>query len=252
VTRKRIIAGNWKMNTDASGAQELTGALLKAGAGEASEGADLVLIPPTCFLPLVLEAAAGSSLKVGAQNLHPAERGAYTGEVSGPMLVSLGVDYVLCGHSERRHLFGESSALVGEKVRAAHSHSITPILCVGETLEEREQGRTDAVVLSQLDQGLRDLSPERARATIVAYEPVWAIGTGLTATPEQAQAVHRAIRHRIESSFGEDTAAAIRIQYGGSVKPSNAAELLGQEDIDGALVGGASLQAESFLAIARA
>jgi triosephosphate isomerase len=168
------------------------------------------------------------------------------------MLGSLGVTYAVCGHSERRHVFGEDSDFVGEKVAAAHDHGLIPILCVGETLEDREAGVTDSVVLGQLDAGLAQLAPAQVASTVVAYEPVWAIGTGRTATPEQAQEVHATIRRRLAERFGPEVANVVRIQYGGSVKPSNAAELLGQPDIDGALVGGASLDAEAFLAIIRA
>lgn len=248
MSRKRIVAGNWKMNTTLDEAVTLATAV----AGGECLNADLVLIPPTCFLSAVQNAAAGSGVKVGAQNLHPAESGAFTGETSGAMLASLGVDYVVCGHSERRHIFGESSAFIGEKVRAAHDQGVTPILCVGETLEDREAGRTDEVVLGQLDAGLEHLKDSEIAATVIAYEPVWAIGTGRTASPEQAQEVHEAIRGRVAERAGAEIAAQVRIQYGGSVKPGNAAELLGQPDIDGALVGGASLDASSFLAIANA
>ena len=248
MTRRRIVAGNWKMNTDASSAVELA----RAVARDAAPGVDLLLIPPACFLAHVTAETADSSVAVGAQNMHPAQQGAFTGELSAPMLKSLGVGYVVCGHSERRHVFGESSEFVGEKVAAAHEHGLCPIVCVGETLDDREANRTDAVVLGQLDAGLASLNATQVMATIVAYEPVWAIGTGRTATPEQAQDVHATIRGRISERFGAEVGDAVRIQYGGSVKANNAAELLGQPDIDGALVGGASLDAGSFLAIARA
>ena len=245
MNRRRIVAGNWKMNTDLDGAL----ALAQSVTASAGDAVDVVLIPPACFLASVTAATAGSPVDVGAQNLHPASGGAFTGEVSGPMLASLGVTYAVCGHSERRHVFGEDSDFVGEKVTAAHEHGLIPILCVGETLEDREDGVTDSVVLGQLDAGLAQLAPAQVASTVVAYEPVWAIGTGRTATPEQAQEVHATIRRRLAERFGSAVANVVRIQYGGSVKPSNAAELLGQPDIDGALVGGASLDAEAFLAI---
>jgi triosephosphate isomerase len=233
------------MNMDAVGAL----ALARGVAAGAGDQVDIVLIPPTCFLASVAAATAGTPIGVGAQNLHPAPGGAFTGEVSGPMLRSLGVTYAVCGHSERRHVFGEESDFVGQKVAAAHEHGLIPILCVGETLEDREAGTTDSVVKRQLEMGLSGLAPAQVASTVVAYEPVWAIGTGRTATPEQAQEVHATIRRRLGERFGAEVADQVRIQYGGSVKPSNAAELLGQPDIDGALVGGASLDAESFLAI---
>jgi triosephosphate isomerase len=245
MSRKRIVAGNWKMNTDAGRAL----ALARDVAAGATGQVDVVLIPPACFLASVASATAETTVGVGAQNLHPATGGAFTGEVSGPMLTSLGVTYAVCGHSERRHVFGETSAFVGEKVSAAHEHGLIPILCVGETLEDREADTTDSVVLGQLGEGLAGLAPAQVASTVVAYEPVWAIGTGRTATPEQAQEVHATIRHWLGERFGAEVADQVRLQYGGSVKPSNAAELLGQPDIDGALVGGASLDAESFLAI---
>ncbi len=248
MSRKRIVAGNWKMTTTVEEARALATEVAKG----ATDAVDLVLIPPACFLPTVLEATDSSAVRVGAQNLHPAASGAFTGETSGAMLASLDVHYVVCGHSERRHVFGESSEFIGEKVRAAHDHGLTPILCVGETLDDREAGRTDAIVLEQLDAGLEHLESAQIASTVIAYEPVWAIGTGRTASPEQAQEVHATIRARLAEGFGDEIAARVRIQYGGSVKPANAAELLGQPDIDGALVGGASLVASSFLAIASA
>ncbi len=246
MARTALIAGNWKMNTDRAGAVALaTGVAAIA----APAGREVLIIPPTCFLEAVSGAVSGSSVGVGAQNMHPADKGAFTGETSGPMLSSLGVGYVLCGHSERRHVFGESAAFVGEKVAAAHRHGVRPILCVGETLDDREAGRTEAVVAEQLAAGLAEVDATQILATTIAYEPVWAIGTGRTASPEQAQAVHAFIRERLAALYDEAAADAVRIQYGGSVKPANAAELLGQADIDGALVGGASLTPESFAGI---
>ena len=247
--RRPIIAGNWKMNTNS-----VEAALLARAVAEATTGsiAEVVVIPPTCLLGIVGPILKGGHVAVGAQNMHPAEAGAFTGEASGGMLKSLGCQYVICGHSERRHIFGESPAWVGEKVLAAHREGLVPILCVGETLAQRDAGETQAVVLGQLEAGLTGLSAAQVEATVVAYEPVWAIGTGRTATPEQAQAVHAELRASLAARAGADVAAKVRIQYGGSVKPTNAAALLGQPDIDGALVGGASLQAESFDAIVQA
>ncbi len=249
MTRKRIIAGNWKMNTDLDGAVALA-----RGVAEATKGAtvDVVVIPPTCFLAPVGAAIAGSHVGLGAQNMHPAAKGAFTGEVSGAMLTSVGCGYVVCGHSERRAMFGDSNAWVGEKVAAVHAAGLTPILCVGETLAQREANETTRIVTDQLLAGLGDLSADQIVATVVAYEPVWAIGTGLTATPAQAQDVHAHIRATLAERADAATAAAVRIQYGGSVKPGNAAELLAQPDIDGALVGGASLKPDSFAAIVAA
>ena len=246
MSRKRIVAGNWKMNTTLEEAISLATGVAQG----ASDNADLVVIPPACFLSAVLDATAKSAVSVGAQNLHPADSGAFTGETSGPMLKSLDVQYVVCGHSERRHVFGESSEFIGEKVQAAHAHGLIPILCVGETLEDREAERTNEIVLGQLDAGLSGLDPSRVATTVVAYEPVWAIGTGRTASPEQAQEVHKTIRGRLAERFGDEIAQQVRIQYGGSVKPANIDQLMGVSDIDGVLVGGASLDPEGFGRIA--
>ena len=247
MTRRLLIAGNWKMNTDLATATELAARVAAAAAEHA--GVDVLIAPPACFLQAAIAAVGDRPVEVAAQNLHPAPKGAFTGELSTSMLVSLGVSHALCGHSERRHVFGESDALIGQKVTACHGHGITPILCVGETLAERDSGDTEAVVARQLDAGLADLTADQVAATVIAYEPVWAIGTGRTASPEQAQSVHRFIRQRLESVYDAATADAVIVQYGGSVKPANAADLLGCPDIDGALVGGASLTAESFAAI---
>lgn len=245
--RRLLIAGNWKMNTVLEEARALARGVAEAAA--AHPGVDVAVIPPTCLLGPVAEVLEGGPVALGAQNIHPAESGAFTGETAGAMLSSLGATYALCGHSERRKIFGESSGWIGEKVRATHRAGLTPILCVGETLAEREAGNTEAVVAEQLDAGLEGLSNDKIAGTVIAYEPVWAIGTGKTATPDQAQAVHAFIRGRLAERADAATAAQVRIQYGGSVKPGNAAELLGQPDIDGALVGGASLKADSFAAI---
>ncbi|PKN55406.1 MAG: triose-phosphate isomerase [Deltaproteobacteria bacterium HGW-Deltaproteobacteria-14] len=248
MTRRRIIAGNWKMFTDLEEAVALARGVAEATARFATD-VDVVVIPPSCLIAPVVSALGESHVGVGAQNMHPEPRGAYTGELSGPMLTSVGCSYVVCGHSERRHLFGETSEFVGTKVAAAHRFGLTPILCVGETLEEREAGETEAIVGEQLRRGIDGLTKEEIAATIIAYEPVWAIGTGRTASAEQAQAVHAHLRAQLVKRAGAQVAEAVRIQYGGSVKPSNAGELLSQPDIDGALVGGASLKADSFAGI---
>jgi len=210
---------------------------------------DVIVIPPSCYLGLVKDTLGKSAVSLGAQNMYPAEEGAFTGELSGSMLKHVGCSYVLCGHSERRALFGETSELVGEKVAWAHRCGLTPILCVGETLEERDAGQVEHMIASQLSGGLKDLSQTQISRTIIAYEPVWAIGTGRTATPEQAQDVHAFIRVELANRIDGPGSEQIRILYGGSVKPKNAASLMAQPDIDGALVGGASLDLASFTAI---
>ena len=245
--RKPIVAGNWKMNLKREQAQEL--ARKVAQSASEHKHVTLVLIPPSCYLDVVAQAVQGTPVSVGAQNFHPESDGAFTGEIAGPMLRDLNVKYVVCGHSERRHLFGETSAWIGTKVLAAHEHALIPILCVGETLDERQMGHTEKVVLDQLRQGLSHLSADQVSRTVLAYEPVWAIGTGHTATPAQAQEVHVAIRREIDMGFGTSVASAIRILYGGSVKSTNAGDLMPQADIDGGLVGGASLTSDSFMAI---
>ncbi len=249
-TRKQIVAGNWKMHMTREPAVALATKLVDG----LRDGGDVevVVIPPTCLLTDVRRVIEASPIALGAQNLHPAVQGAFTGEVSAPMLRSIGCTYVLCGHSERRQHFGDTPEWVGEKVAAAHRDGLTPILCVGETLDEREAGRTEAVVEAQLTAGLAKLDRDQVAQTVVAYEPVWAIGTGRNASPEQAQEVHAFIRARLRERHGDAVADRVRVQYGGSVKPDNAARLLAQPDIDGALVGGASLDAESFLNIVAA
>jgi len=211
---------------------------------------DAVIAPPSLQLAAVAEALMGSPVAWAAQNVHPEEKGAFTGEVSSSMLADLGCAYTIVGHSERRALFGETSEFVARKAEALLAHGIRPIVCVGETLEERESERTFEVVGQQLDESLSRIPDDQADVVVVAYEPVWAIGTGRTATPEMAQEVHGFIRERLGTRFGA-SGAVIRIQYGGSVKPDNAAALMAQPDIDGALVGGASLEPDSFAAIVR-
>jgi len=254
-TRRRIVAGNWKMNLDHATAVALTEAVA-AGAADCGS-VDLVLCPPAIYLEAVaaaLQIAAGTSpsgVTLGGQNLHDQPSGAFTGEIAPAMLLDVGCRWCIVGHSERRTLFGETDAIVNAKAKAALAVGLTPIVCVGETLEEREQGRTAAVVTGQIDGSLAGLSAAELAGTVIAYEPVWAIGTGKVATPEQAQEVHTLIRSQLASLADTATADSVVIQYGGSVKPDNAAVLASQPDIDGALVGGASLKAADFLAISK-
>jgi triosephosphate isomerase len=247
---KPLIAGNWKMHLDRAGARALAESLVRSLPAPL-EAADVALFPPFPYLADVLQAVAGSDITVGAQNMHPEDAGAFTGEVSGPMLLDVGATRVLCGHSERRHVFGESDGFVNRKVRAALAHDILPTLCVGETIEEREAGRTEEVAERHVREGLADIGAEHAASVTVAYEPVWAIGTGLTATTEQVGEVHAFIRGLLRDLWGE-AGGSVRILYGGSVKPQNAGALLGTPEVGGALVGGASLEADSFVRIIRA
>jgi triosephosphate isomerase len=248
--RTRIVAGNWKMNLDRGRGRALAAAVV-ARRGEAA-ATELVLCPPAAYLESIGAAVAGSDVALGGQNAHDKASGAFTGEVAAPMLVDLGCRYVILGHSERRTLFGETDAIVNAKTKAALAAGLTPIVCVGETLAEREAGRTAAVVETQVKGSLAGLSSADLERIVVAYEPVWAIGTGKVATPEQAQEVHALVRRLLGALASPAVAAKVRIQYGGSVKPDNAADLAAQPDIDGALVGGASLAADDFLAIAAA
>jgi triosephosphate isomerase len=249
MARKLIIAGNWKMNHGAGKTREIVCGLRAELADVMA--VDIVVCPPFTSLAAAVEAAAGSNIVVAAQNLNWAENGAFTGEISAAMLTELPVTYVIIGHSERRHYFGETDETVNQRLRAALDAGLIPIVCVGETQHEREAGETEAVVGRQLDGGLAGLNTAEVTGTVIAYEPVWAIGTGLTATPDQAQAVHAFIRNRIRAAHGADAADQVRIQYGGSVKVDNAAELMSQADIDGALVGGASLKVDDFAALVR-
>ena len=247
--RKKIVAGNWKMNKSVADAQYLASDI-RRDVGEYRD-VDIVLCPPFTSLKVVGEVIESTTIKLGAQNMHWEDSGAYTGEISAGMLRDLYCHFVILGHSERRQHFRESDAMVNFKVKAAIDAHLTPILCVGETLAEREAGREKEVVRAQLDGGLDGLDDLPAEF-ILAYEPVWAIGTGRTATPDQAQEMHALIRGRVGELFDESTAQSVRIQYGGSVKPDNAAELFAQPDIDGGLVGGAALDARSFGKIVRA
>jgi len=238
------------MNLDRSGAVGL--ARRVAERARQINGADLVVCPPSVYLEAVGQALAGSPVGLGAQNMYFERAGAFTGEISAAMLVDLGCRYVILGHSERRQLLGESSDLVSRKARAALAAGLTAIICVGELLEEREAGRTRQVIQEQVTGSLAGMDGAQASQIVLAYEPVWAIGTGRVATGAQAEEVHRDLRNLLEERYNADVAASVRIQYGGSVKPENAAELLAQPNIDGALVGGASLKADDFLAIAAA
>jgi triosephosphate isomerase len=243
--RRAVIAGNWKMYKTAGEAAALAREVAAGGAGDA----EVVVAPPFTALAAVRDALRGSAVGLAAQNVHPAVEGAFTGEVSPVMLKDLGCSHVIVGHSERRQLFGETDEGVARKAEAALAHGLCPIVCVGESLAERESNRTMEVVERQTERGLRGLSADQVARILLAYEPVWAIGTGKVATPEQAQEVHAFIRERVTVSHGEPSAEALRILYGGSVKPDNIGALMAQEDVDGALVGGASLSASSFLKI---
>jgi triosephosphate isomerase len=251
MSRRKIVAGNWKMNLDRSQSRALAAAV---AARRAEAGAtELVLCPPAVYIETVVTAlGAGAPVGVGGQTMHDKPNGAFTGEVAPPMLVDLGCSHVILGHSERRTLFGETDAAVNAKAKAALAAGLTPIVCVGETLEEREAGRTAAVVTTQVRGSLGGLPAADLEKVVIAYEPVWAIGTGKVATPAQAQEVHALIRGLVAELASTAVAARMRIQYGGSVKPENAADLAAQPDIDGALVGGASLKADDFLGIAAA
>jgi triosephosphate isomerase len=244
--RKKLVAGNWKMH----GSQAENAALLEA-LKSALAGIEALVCVPFPYLAQVQSALAGSSIAWGAQNVSEQAKGAFTGEVSVSMLLDFGCKYVIVGHSERRSLYGESDALVASKYMAAQAAGLTPILCVGESLEERESGITEAVVARQLDAVIQAAGVASLARAVVAYEPVWAIGTGKTASPEQAQAVHAFIRSKI-AALDSGVANQLVIQYGGSVKAANAAELMAQPDIDGGLIGGASLVADEFVAICRA
>lgn len=244
--RRPILAANWKMHKTVGDALAFVEAFLPRVAD--ADGVDVVLAPPFTALERVGGALAGSSVELAAQNVHPEDHGAFTGEISVPMLADLGCRYAIVGHSERRHLFGESDAFVAAKVRALLDRGIEPIVCVGEQLAEREAGRTFERVEGQLQGSLEPVEANEAERVVIAYEPVWAIGTGRTATPEAAQEVHAFVRGWLGKRFG-DKAHAIRIQYGGSVKPDNVYALMAQPDVDGALVGGASLDPESFARI---
>ncbi|HEV7501972.1 MAG TPA: triose-phosphate isomerase [Vicinamibacteria bacterium] len=248
MTRRYVFAGNWKMNKTVADAVTLARAL-REGIDRTPTPHEVVVMPPFTALAAVSEALKGSAITVGGQNMHWEREGAFTGEISPVMLRDLGCTYVILGHSERRHIFGESDDAVGRKARAAFDFGLTPIVCVGETLAERESNRTLEVVERQTERGLRDLKPEEVARMVVAYEPVWAIGTGRVATPDQAEEVQSALRKLISKSHGEDPSEALRILYGGSVTAANIAGIMVQANVDGVLVGGASLKPDAFLPI---
>jgi triosephosphate isomerase len=250
MSRRLFIAGNWKMNLDRAGAAALATSLVRQIGNVAA--IDLAAAPPLVYISAVGEALRGSRIALAAQNMYYEDNGAFTGEVSGAMLKDVGCSHVILGHSERRHVIGETDEVVNRKVVKALGDGLKVILCVGELLEQREADKTADVVTRQVRVGLEGVSAGAMSDVTIAYEPVWAIGTGKTATPRQAQEVHAMIRGLLGGMYGPAVAAATVIQYGGSVKPSNAAELLGQADIDGALVGGAALKAADFVGIVQA
>jgi triosephosphate isomerase (TIM) len=245
--RRYILAGNWKMNLDAKASADLVKALIPLV--KDSTGVDVVVGPVFTSIPAVVEAAKGANIGVAAQNCYWEDSGAFTGEISVPMIKAAGCQYCIVGHSERRQFFGETDEKINKKIQALYKHGLTPIVCCGELLEEREAGKTTEVVETQLRGCLKGLPADKVKETVLAYEPVWAIGTGKVATPAQAQEVHATIRALLVELYGKEVAEAVRIQYGGSVKADNVKELMGQKDIDGALVGGAALKADSFAAI---
>jgi triosephosphate isomerase len=250
ILRKKLIAGNWKMNTTPTDGVALVAELVTA-IGKQTD-VDVLVCPPFTGLESAGKALEGSTLKLGAQNMHFEANGAFTGEVSAPMLRALFATHVILGHSERRALFGEQDAFINKKVLAALKNQLRPILCVGETLAEREGGTALKVVQTQLEAGLEGVGKDQASTVIVAYEPVWAIGTGKVATTDQAQEVHAFIRGLLVKLYGDSIAQKVRILYGGSMKPANAPELLSQKDIDGGLIGGAALEARSFVDLVKA
>jgi triosephosphate isomerase len=250
VTRKKLIAGNWKLNKTNADAVALVKDLVPA-IGQQND-VDVVVCPPFTALENVGKVLEGSTIKLGGQNMHHEASGAFTGEISAPMLRAIFATYVILGHSERRTYFAENDEFINKKVLAALKNQLRPILCVGETLAEREAGSTLKVVQTQLEKGLEGVSKELAPNVVIAYEPVWAIGTGKVATTEQAQEVHAFIRGLLTKLFTAPVAARVRILYGGSMKPANAPELLAQKDIDGGLIGGASLEARSFVELVNA
>ncbi len=243
--RKPLVAGNWKMHKTLADARALIGSICEGGGS--IEGVDVLVCPPAQLLFPMAKAVAGTSIMMGAQTAHEALEGAFTGEISVPMIKDTGCTHIIVGHSERRHVFGETGEQLAKKVSAVMEHGLTVVYCVGETIEQREAGQTNDVVQRQLSDAIHAGIP--ADRLLVAYEPVWAIGTGETATPEQAQNVHQFIRSKLAEIYDQPRSESIRLLYGGSVKPGNARDLMAQPDIDGALVGGACLVAEDFLAI---
>lgn len=248
--RRIIVAGNWKMNKTVSESVELARAVVSAAAGVTN--VDVVVCPTYVALDRVAEALRGSTVRLGAQDMHWEDQGAFTGKISGDMLKSAGVEYVILGHSEQRTYFHETDETVNRKFKKSLAAGLLPIVCVGETLDERESNQTEAVLKRQISGAFAGITADQAAGTVIAYEPVWAIGTGRNATAQQAQDAHKYIRSLLAQTYNQGVADAVRIQYGGSMKPENAAELLAQPDVDGGLIGGAALKAESFLGIIRA
>ncbi|MBR4177309.1 MAG: triose-phosphate isomerase [Bacteroidales bacterium] len=249
--RKNIVAGNWKMNKSFDEADDLVNGIMELlEKKELGKNTLMILCPPFPYLEMVSDYSNDSYFMVGAQNVNDNEKGAYTGEVSAEMLSSMDIEYCIVGHSERRAYYGETDAMIAKKVDQLLKHEIRPIVCCGEVLEEREAGKQFDVVKRQITEGLFHLSAEQFKELVIAYEPVWAIGTGKTATPEQAQEIHAFIRKTIADKYGKEVADEISILYGGSCKPSNAKELFANPDVDGGLIGGAALQAEDFVNIA--
>ncbi len=246
--RRKVIAGNWKMNNNLSESQNLITKLISGLSGE-KLNCEVIICPPFTSLSEASSLIKNTVIKLGAQNMYFEENGAFTGEVSASMLKSVGCEFVILGHSERRTIFGEPDQLINKKIKKALQSGLKPIFCVGETLDERESGITEQVVKRQVTEGLKEISANDMDKIIIAYEPVWAIGTGKTATPQQAEEVHLFIRNLVKDLYSVSIAENLVIQYGGSVKADNAAELLSQKDIDGALVGGACLKADSFISI---
>ena len=249
-TRKAVIAGNWKMNKTASEAKELITALIPLVDGK--NGCDIVICTPYTSLVTAIELTRGTNIKVGAENVHFAKSGAYTGEISADMLTELGVEYVIIGHSERRQYFGETDETVNLRTKAALDAGLKVILCLGEVLDERQNGITEEIVSMQTKLALKDITEEQLKNIIIAYEPVWAIGTGLTATPEQAEEVCAHIRAVVAKLYNNDAAMGLTIQYGGSMNAANAADLLSKTNVDGGLIGGASLKPADFATIIEA
>ncbi len=247
--RKPIIGGNWKMNKTVGDAVQTVQDLRKRIGGV--EGVEVVVFPPFTVLGPVEKVLKGTSIGLGAQNMYWETEGPYTGETSAPMLVDLGCRYVILGHSERRQYFGETDERINRKIKSALTFGLTPVVCVGETLKQREEGSFKRIVENQLELCLKDIDSQGADRIVIAYEPVWAIGTGLTASPQQAEEMHSLVRKLLAKIFGKDLADSIRVQYGGSAKPENIGELMREPDIDGALVGGASLDASSFAKIVK-
>lgn len=249
MSRKKFVAGNWKMFTSAASGRALAEAVVR---GVTDDVVRVAVCPPFPYLPLIAQCVRASNVALGAQNCYIANEGAFTGEVSPAMLIDVGCVYVIIGHSERRHILGESDDVINRKAKLALEAGLSVIFCIGETLNEREAGHTNEVLKRQCTNGLQGIQGTSLERLVIAYEPVWAIGTGKNATPDQAQEAHKFVRNLLASQFGSESAQKTVIQYGGSVKPDNAAALMSQPDVDGALVGGASLQADAFLSILRA